>query len=193
MMRDILWVVGDGARQGLVRDAALTWRSQRKSFSVYQAEKATPSAGALALVNSRICLATSMATPTRALLISNLNDFQTWATFSSSTTALVSWRSTRTPLVTLSASESDVVASPPPHTKQFICASLQTNGVLLKPHPLPSRSEDCTAAVAFSKENCFRNRSKHFALRWSFVSEQQRPSVGDIQIISVSRKIMLEC
>ena len=111
-----------------MRDAALTWRSQRKSFSVYQAEKATPSAGALALVNSRICLATSMATPTRALLISNLNDFQTWATFSSSTTALVSWRSTRTPLVTLSASESDVVASPPPHKKQFYAQACKRMG-----------------------------------------------------------------
>ena len=33
--------------------------------------------GALALVNNRICLVTSMATP--ALLISNLNDFQAWA------------------------------------------------------------------------------------------------------------------
>jgi hypothetical protein len=28
-------------------------------------------------------------------------------------------------------------------------------------------------------------------LRWSFVSERQHPSVGDIQVISVSRKIML--
>jgi hypothetical protein len=51
--------------------------------------------------------------------------------------------------------------------------------------------EDCTAAVALSKENRFRNRSKHIALRWSFVSERQHPSVGDIQVISVSRKIML--
>jgi hypothetical protein len=51
--------------------------------------------------------------------------------------------------------------------------------------------EDCTAAVALSKENHFRNRSKHIALRWSFVSERQHPSVGDIQVISVSRKIML--
>jgi hypothetical protein len=51
--------------------------------------------------------------------------------------------------------------------------------------------EDCTAAVALSKENRFRNRSKHIALRWSFVSERQHPSVCDIQVISVSRKIML--
>jgi hypothetical protein len=61
---------------------------KRKSFAIYKAEKASLSAGALAFVNSRICLATSMATPTRALLISNLNGFQAWATFSSSTTAL---------------------------------------------------------------------------------------------------------
>ena len=51
--------------------------------------------------------------------------------------------------------------------------------------------EDCTAAIALCKENRFRNRSKHIALRWSFVSERQHPSVGDIQVISVSRKIML--
>jgi len=45
----------------------------KKSFAIYKAEKASLSAAALALVNSRICLATSMATLTRALRISNLN------------------------------------------------------------------------------------------------------------------------
>ena len=51
--------------------------------------------------------------------------------------------------------------------------------------------EDCTAAVALSKENRFRNRSKHIELRWSYISEKQNPDIGDIQVISVSRKIML--
>ena len=51
--------------------------------------------------------------------------------------------------------------------------------------------EDCTAAVALSKENRFRNRSKHISLRWSYVSERQSPDIGDIEVISVSRTIML--
>lgn len=50
----------------------------------------------------------------------------------------------------------------------------------------PSRS-----CVALSKENRFRNRSKHISLRWSYVSERQSPDIGDIQVISVSRTIML--
>jgi hypothetical protein len=54
----------------------------------YKAEKASPSDGALALVSSRIYLATSMATLMPALPISNLIHFRAWATFSSSTTAL---------------------------------------------------------------------------------------------------------
>ena len=51
--------------------------------------------------------------------------------------------------------------------------------------------EDCEAAVALSKENCFRNRSKHIQLRWSYICERQRPEIGDLQVVSVSRKIML--
>jgi hypothetical protein len=47
----------------------LIWRSPRRSFATYKAEKASLFAGALALVNSRICLVTSMPTPAPALLI----------------------------------------------------------------------------------------------------------------------------
>ena len=47
------------------------------------------------------------------------------------------------------------------------------------------------AAIALSKENRFRNRSKHIALRWAYVSERQSPAIGDIEVISVSRTIML--
>jgi hypothetical protein len=65
------------------------------------------------------------------------------------------------------------------------------NKIELETNPNIEGQYDCTAAVALSKENRFRNRSKHIALRWSFVSERQHPSVGDIQVISVSRKIML--
>ena len=49
--------------------------------------------------------------------------------------------------------------------------------------------EDCQAAVAFSKENRFRNRSKHISLRWSFVVERQ--SLAIREIVGISRTGML--
>jgi len=49
--------------------------------------------------------------------------------------------------------------------------------------------EDCESAVALSKENRFRKRSKHIDVRWSFIVEKQRH--GDLRVISVSRTIML--
>ncbi len=49
--------------------------------------------------------------------------------------------------------------------------------------------EDCESAVALSKENRFRKRSKHIDVRWSFIVEKQRH--GDLKVVSVSRTIML--
>ena len=49
--------------------------------------------------------------------------------------------------------------------------------------------EDCESAVALSKENLFRKRSKHIDVRWSFIVEKQRHS--DLKVVSVSRTIML--
>ena len=102
----------------------------------------------------------------------------------------VSWRSTRTPLVTLSAAESEVIALSAA-TQEAVYLRKLANELGFTQSSPTTLYEDCTAAVALSKENRFRNRSKHIALRWSFVSERQHPSVGDIQVISVSRKIML--
>ena len=102
----------------------------------------------------------------------------------------VSWRSTRTPLVTLSAAESEVIALSAATQEAVYLRKLANELGFTQTSPT-TLYEDCTAAVALSKENRFRNRSKHIALRWSFVSERQHPSVGDIQVISVSRKIML--
>ena len=48
--------------------------------------------------------------------------------------------------------------------------------------------EDCESAVALSKENRFRKRSKHIDVRWSFIVEKQRHC--DIKVVSVSRTIM---
>jgi len=47
--------------------------------------------------------------------------------------------------------------------------------------------EDFQAAVALSKENRFRNRSKHISLRWSFVVERQSLTIGDIAVVGISR------
>jgi hypothetical protein len=49
--------------------------------------------------------------------------------------------------------------------------------------------EDCESAVALSKENRFRKRSKHIDVRWSFIVEKQRH--GELKVVSVSRTIML--
>jgi len=51
--------------------------------------------------------------------------------------------------------------------------------------------EDCQAAVALSKENRFRHRSKHISLRWSFVVERHSLAIGDIAIVGISRTGML--
>jgi hypothetical protein len=102
----------------------------------------------------------------------------------------VSWRSTRTPLVTLSAAESEIIALSAATQEAVYLRKLANELGFTQTSPT-TLYEDCTAAVALSKENRFRNRSKHIALRWSFVSERQHPCVGDIQVISVSRKIMI--
>jgi hypothetical protein len=89
----------------------------------------------------------------------------------------VSWRST--PLLTLNAAESEVVALSATTQEAVYLRKLANELGFTRTSPLPLY-EDCTAAVALPKENRFRNRSKHIALRWSFVSERQYPSVGNI-------------
>ena len=60
---------------------------------------------------------------------------------------------------------------------------LQTNPTIMY--------EDCQAAVALSKENRFRNRSKHISLRWSFVVERQSLAINNIDVVGISRTGML--
>jgi len=104
-----------------------------------------------------------MAALTRALRISNLNDFHAWATFSSSThNGAVSWIHTRTPLVTLSAAECEVVALSAATQEAVYLRKLANElGFTLTSPALTTLYEDCTTACALSKENRFRNRSKH--------------------------------
>ena len=65
---EISWSVSILARFMTKAGSSTRGTRKRKSFAIYKAEKASLSAGALAFVNSRICLATSMATPTPASL-----------------------------------------------------------------------------------------------------------------------------
>ena len=104
--------------------------------------------------------------------------------------AAISWRSARTPLQVLNAAEAELVG---------LCTATQEAVFLRKlcqelgfvQHQPTIIYEDCQAAVALSKENRFRKRSKHISLRWSYVAERQRPDINDIKAVSVSRTLML--
>jgi hypothetical protein len=71
----------------------------------------------------------------------------------------VSWRSTRTPLVTLSAAESEIIALSAATQEAVYLRKLANELGFTQTSPT-TLYEDCTAAVALSKENRFRNRSK---------------------------------
>jgi len=71
-------------------------------------------------------------------------------------------RSTRTTLVTLSAAESEVVALSAATQEAVYLRKLANElGFTLTSPALTTLYEDCTTACALSKENRFRNRSKH--------------------------------
>ena len=104
--------------------------------------------------------------------------------------AAVSWRSTRSPLVVLNACEAELVSLSSACQEAVYLRKLCNELGFLQSSPT-IMYEDCESAVALSKENRFRNRSKHISLRWSFVAERQRLDVGDVKVVSVSRRIML--
>jgi len=104
--------------------------------------------------------------------------------------AAVSWRSTRSPLVVLNACEAELVSLSSACQEAVYLRKLCDELGFLQSSPT-IMYEDCESAVALSKENRFRNRSKHISLRWSFVAERQRLDVGDVKVVSVSRRIML--
>ena len=72
-------------------------------------------------------------------------------------------RSTRTPLVTLNAAESAVIALSAATQEAAYLSKLANELGFTQTSPTILH-EDCTAAVALSKENRFRNRSKHISL-----------------------------
>ena len=104
--------------------------------------------------------------------------------------AAVSWRSTRSPIVVLNACEAEVVSLSSACQEAVYLRKLCTELGFIQTQPT-IMYEDCESAVALSKENRFRNRSKHISLRWAYVTERQRPHIADIRVISASRRIML--
>jgi hypothetical protein len=104
--------------------------------------------------------------------------------------AAVSWRSTRSPIVVLNACEAEVVSLSSACQEAVYLRKLCNELGFIQTSPT-TMYEDCESAVALSKENRFRNRSKHISLRWAYVTERQSPHVADIHVVSVSRRIML--
>lgn len=100
----------------------------------------------------------------------------------------ISWRSTKTPLIALNTAESEIIALSSACQEAIYLRKLSLE--LLFPQPRSTIIyEDNESAVALSKENRFKKRSKHIDLRWSFVVEQQRR--GHLRVVSVSRTIMV--
>jgi len=104
--------------------------------------------------------------------------------------AAVSWRATRSPIVVLNACEAEVVSLSSACQEVVYLRKLCNELRFIQTSPT-TMYEDCESAVALSKEIRFPNRSKHISLRWSYVTERQRPDVADIVVISVSCRIML--
>jgi hypothetical protein len=100
----------------------------------------------------------------------------------------ISWRSTKTPLIALNVAESEIIALSSASQEAIFLPKLANELGFLQNHPTIIY-EDCESAVALSKENRFRKRSKHIDVRWSFIVEKQRH--GDLKVVSVSRTIML--
>jgi hypothetical protein len=85
----------------------------------------------------------------------------------------ISWRSTKTPLIALNVAESEIIALSSASQEAIFLRKLANELGFLQTHPTIIY-EDCESAVALSKENGFRKRSKHIDVRWSFIVEKQR-------------------
>ena len=100
----------------------------------------------------------------------------------------ISWRITKTPFIALNVAESEIIA-PSSASQEAIFLRKLANELRFLPNNPTIIYEDCESAVAPSKENRFRKRSKHIDVRWSFIVERQRH--GDLRVVSVSQTIML--
>jgi hypothetical protein len=79
----------------------------------------------------------------------------------------ISWRSTKTPLIA-STSQIAIIALSSASQEAIFLRKLANELGFLQNHPTIIY-EDCESAVALSKENRFRKRSKHIDVRWSFI------------------------
>jgi hypothetical protein len=79
----------------------------------------------------------------------------------------ISWRSTKTPLIA-STSLIAIIALSSASQEAIFLRKLANELGFLQNHPTIIY-EDCESAVALSKENRFRKRSKHIDVRWSFI------------------------
>jgi len=99
----------------------------------------------------------------------------------------ISWRASRTALIVLHAAEAELYSlSSATQEATYVCKVCIELGFL---HSF--MYEDCQVAVAFSKENRFRNRIKQISPRWSFVVERQSLTIGIIAVVGIRRTGML--
>ena len=100
----------------------------------------------------------------------------------------ISWRSTRSPLVALNTCEAELISMSAACQEAIYLRKVANELGFLQSHPT-TLYQDNTAAAALSRDVRFRNRSKHINLRWCYVAERQL--LRDVNVVSISRKIML--
>jgi len=104
--------------------------------------------------------------------------------------AVISWRANRTTLIVLNTAEAELYSLSSATQEAIYLHKVCIELGFLQNRPT-IMYEECQAAVAVSKKNRFRNRSKHISLRWSFVVERQSLAIGDIAVVGISRTGML--
>lgn len=102
--------------------------------------------------------------------------------------AAVSWRSKKSSIIALNTAEAELIAMSAAAQEAMYLRKLSNELGFLQTSPT-ILYQDNQAAVALSHDVRFANRSKHIALRFSYVAERQL--LRDIDVVSVSRSVML--
>ena len=102
--------------------------------------------------------------------------------------AAVSWRSTKSSMIALNTAEAELIAMSAATQEAMYLRKLANELGFLQTSPT-ILYQDNQAAVALSADVRFKKRSKHIALRFSYVAERQL--ARDIDVVSVSRTVML--
>jgi len=98
--------------------------------------------------------------------------------------AAICWCASRTTRIVLNAAEAELYSLSSASQEAIYLRKVCIELGFLQNSPT-IMYEDCQAAVASSKENRFRNRSKHISLPWSFVVEQQSLAIGNIAVVGI--------